>query len=95
VREKVESELRRVRESYSVLENARRQEEQRTTEKEKELAALREAVGAGEREKETLHQQLLALRESLSNRSPINHTSTILYMCSLRTPISWGMKTLL
>ena len=33
----MESELRRVRESYSVLENARRQEEQRTTEKEKEV----------------------------------------------------------
>ena len=36
-REKVESELRRVQESYSLLENGRRQEEQRTTEKEEEV----------------------------------------------------------
>ena len=43
-----------------------------------QLAALREAVGEGEREKETLQQELLALRESLSNRSLINHMSTML-----------------
>ena len=43
-----------------------------------QLAALREAVGEGEREKETLQEQLLAMRESLSNRSLINHMSTML-----------------